>query len=90
MRYTGRHHDVLRYVCHRGRLDNREPSCIAFGGLRVGGTIGTEVLRVLEPCALEAARYTARLTQFNHLLHKFYAPKYQGAGSGRDHMIYDP
>ena len=55
VRYTGRAHDVLRYACHRGWLDNGEPRCIAFGGLRVDDAIGTEVLRVVEPGALEAA-----------------------------------
>ena len=60
MRYTGRDHDVLRYACHRGGLDNGEPRCIAFGGLRVDDAIGAEVLRVVEPCALEAAILASR------------------------------
>jgi DNA invertase Pin-like site-specific DNA recombinase len=55
VRYTGRDHDVLRYACWRGWLDNGEPRCIAFGGLRVDDAIGAEVLRVVEPGALEAA-----------------------------------
>ena len=33
--YTGTRHNIPRYACHRGRLDTGEPSCIAFGGLRV-------------------------------------------------------
>ena len=53
--FTGRGHDVLRYACHRGWLDNGEPRCIAFEGLRVDDAIGSEVLRVIEPGALEAA-----------------------------------
>ncbi len=55
VRYTGREHDVLRYACHRGWLDNGEPRCIAFGGLRVDDAIGAKVVRVVEPGALEAA-----------------------------------
>jgi len=55
IRYTGRDHDVLRYACWRGWLDHGEPRCIAFGGLRVDDAIGAEVLRVVEPGALEAA-----------------------------------
>jgi hypothetical protein len=35
VRYTGVKHDIPRYACHRGLLDNGEPRCIAFGGLRV-------------------------------------------------------
>ncbi|HEV2986549.1 MAG TPA: hypothetical protein VGX46_19270, partial [Vicinamibacterales bacterium] len=33
--YTGNAHNVLRYACHRGELDNGEPRCISFGGLLV-------------------------------------------------------
>src|SRR6516165_1713446 len=35
VRYTGSGHDVLRYSCIRGWLDNGEPRCIAFGGITV-------------------------------------------------------
>ena len=54
--YTGNHHDVLRYVCHRGWLDSGEPRCIGFGGMSVDETIAKEVLRVVQPAAVEAAR----------------------------------
>jgi hypothetical protein len=53
--YTGNHHDVLRYVCHRGWLDSGQPRCIAFGGMSVDETIAKEVLRVVQPAAVEAA-----------------------------------
>ena len=53
--YTGNHHDVLRYVCHRGWLDSGQPRCIAFGGRSVDETIANEVLRVVQPAAVEAA-----------------------------------
>src|SRR5262249_16369969 len=53
--YTGRDHDVPRYACRRGWLDSGEPRCIAFGGLRVDDAIEEELLRVLEPGAIEAA-----------------------------------
>lgn len=55
VRYTGREHDVLRYSCHRGHLDNGEPKCIAFGGIPVDEAIVTQMLRVVEPGAIEAA-----------------------------------
>ena len=35
VRYTGAGHVIPRYACWRGLLDNGEPRCIAFGGLRV-------------------------------------------------------
>jgi DNA invertase Pin-like site-specific DNA recombinase len=53
--YTGRDHDVLRYACLRGRLDNGEPKCIAFGGILVDEAVAQQVLRVVEPGAVEAA-----------------------------------
>src|SRR3954464_9449577 len=55
LRYTGAGHDIPRYSCSRGWLDNGEPRCIAFGGLRGDDAMGAEVLKVLEPAAVAAA-----------------------------------
>ena len=55
VRYTGNGHDVLRYCCLRGLLDNGEPRCIGFGGITVDEAIGREVLRVVQPAAIEAS-----------------------------------
>jgi hypothetical protein len=55
VRYTGNHHDVLRYSCWRGFLDSGQPRCIAFGGVSVDEAIGRELLRVVQPAAIEAA-----------------------------------
>ncbi len=54
--YTGREHDVLRYACLRGWMDQAEPRCISFGGVAVDEALRAEVLRVVEPAAVEAAR----------------------------------
>jgi DNA invertase Pin-like site-specific DNA recombinase len=53
--YTGRAHDVLRYVCARGARDNGEPRCIGFGGVSVDAAMTKEVLRVVQPAAIDAA-----------------------------------
>ena len=53
--YTGNAHNVLRYACHRGALDNGEPRCISFGGLLVDTAMTKEVLRVVQPAAVDAA-----------------------------------
>jgi hypothetical protein len=53
--YTGNAHNVLRYVCVRGARDNGEPRCISFGGLVVDDAIGKEILRVVQPAAVDAA-----------------------------------
>ncbi len=55
IRYTGTKHDIPRYSCWRGLLDNGEPRCIAFGGLRVDDAVEEALLRVVEPGAIAAA-----------------------------------
>jgi hypothetical protein len=48
-------HNIPRYSCCRGQLDNGELRCISFGGLRVDDAIETELLKVVEPGAITAA-----------------------------------
>lgn len=50
VRYTGAKHNIPRYSCWRGLLDNGEPRCIAFGGLRVDYAIEVALLRADMPC----------------------------------------
>lgn len=54
VRYTGTQHNIPRYSCWRGLLDNGEPRCIAFGGLRVDDAVEEALLRVVEPAAIAA------------------------------------
>lgn len=53
--YTGQHHDVARYACHRAWLDKAQPRCISFGGSRVDAAVAAAVLSVVQPAAIEAA-----------------------------------
>jgi hypothetical protein len=53
--YSGREATVPRYTCYRGRLDHMEKSCISVGGSPVDAALAKEVLRVIEPCAIDAA-----------------------------------
>ena len=55
VRYSGVKHNIPRYACCRGLLDNGEPRCIAFGGLRVDDAIEAALLQVVEPGAIAAA-----------------------------------
>jgi hypothetical protein len=55
VRYTGAQHNIPRYTCARGWLDNGELRCIAFGGLRVDDAIKEALLQVVEPGAIAAA-----------------------------------
>jgi hypothetical protein len=56
VQYTGAKGQIPRYACLRGRLDHGEPSCIAFGGLRVDDVVEAALLAVVQPAAVQAAR----------------------------------
>ena len=58
--YTGRKRDVGRYLCCRGALDNAIARCISFGAQPVDDAVAGEVLRVMEPAAMEAAKLAER------------------------------
>jgi DNA invertase Pin-like site-specific DNA recombinase len=62
VRYTGRQHEMLRYCCHRGHMDQGEPKCIAFGGIPVDEALGREVVRLVQPGAVQAAALAAQQT----------------------------
>src|SRR5580658_5959740 len=55
LRYSGARHQIPRYSCTRGWMDNGEPRCIAFGGLRVDDAIEDALLTVVGPGAIAAA-----------------------------------
>jgi DNA invertase Pin-like site-specific DNA recombinase len=96
LRYTGAGHDIPRYSCWRGWLDNGEPRCIAFGGLRVDDAIEAELLKVLEPAAVTAA--VEAETQAAHhrdqvreaLLRDLQAARYAVDRAFRQYDVIDP
>jgi DNA invertase Pin-like site-specific DNA recombinase len=53
--YTGGGRQFLRYSCVRGYLDIGEPKCIGVGGIPLDEAISREVIRVVQPAAIEAA-----------------------------------
>jgi len=59
LRYSGAQHHIPRYSCTRGWLDNGEPRCIAFGGLRVDDAIEGALLGVVGPGAVAASMAAA-------------------------------
>src|SRR5262249_15673031 len=44
-----------RYYCQGALVNHGTARCISFGGLRADYTVGTEVLRVLQPLGIDAA-----------------------------------
>jgi DNA invertase Pin-like site-specific DNA recombinase len=61
VRYTGGGTgQVPRYVCHRGYEGSGKHRCIGFGGTSADEMVSREVMRVVEPAAMEAAWLAAR------------------------------
>lgn len=60
VRYTGSTIKVTRYCCISGDSDYAIPKCISLGGTDADEAVVKEVLRVVEPAAVEAARRAAR------------------------------
>jgi excisionase family DNA binding protein len=57
--YSGTKGYVPRYSCRGAALNHGTAWCLAFGGLRVDAAIEREILRVLQPGAIEAALATS-------------------------------
>ena len=96
VRYTGARHDIPRYSCWRGLLDNGEPRCIAFGGLRVDDAIEQALIPVLEPGAIAAAveaeaQAASRRDQVRDaLMRDFEAVRYEADRAFRQYDAADP
>jgi DNA invertase Pin-like site-specific DNA recombinase len=96
LRYTGAKHDIPRYACHRGLLDQGELRCIAFGGLRVDDAIEEALLRVVEPAAIAAsaaaeAEIASRRDQVREaLLRDLEAARYAADRAFRQYDAADP
>jgi hypothetical protein len=60
VRYGGAAPRVPRYVCHRGATEQAEPRCISLGAADADEAVGRELLRVVQPAAVEAARMASR------------------------------
>lgn len=96
VRYTGAKHDIPRYSCWRGLLDNGEQRCIAFGGLRVDDAIEQAILPVLEPAAIAAtvdaeAQAASRRDQIRDaLMRDFEAARYAADRAFRQYDAADP
>lgn len=96
VRYTGTKHNIPRYSCWRGLLDNGEPRCIAFGGLRVDDAIEEALLRIVEPGAIAAAaevevQAAARRDQVRDALDRdLQAARYAAERAFRQYDASDP
>jgi DNA invertase Pin-like site-specific DNA recombinase len=53
--YKGPNGEFVRYACARAALDTKEARCIAFSGASIDEAVAAEIVRVLQPAAIEAA-----------------------------------
>lgn len=96
LRYSGAQHQIPRYSCTRGQLDNGEPRCIAFGGLRVDDAIEEALLSVVGPGAVAASiaaatRATQRRDQTREALDRdLEAARYAADRAFRQYDAADP
>ena len=96
LRYTGVKHNIPRYACHRGALDNAEPRCIAFGGLRVDDAVEAALLEVVGPGAVDAAmraeaEAAARRDEVREALQRdLEAARYAADRAFRQYEVSDP
>ncbi len=57
--YFGKPRKELRYQCINGHINQGVPRCISFGGVRVYQAVSEEILKVVQPLAIEAALQAA-------------------------------
>jgi hypothetical protein len=94
--YTGLGRAFPRYCCHRARMDNGEPSCISFGGLNVDAAVSREILRVVQPCAVEASAQAVAEESRKHdevtqcLLLELKAARYEAERARKQYDAVDP
>src|SRR5215469_338744 len=96
VRYKGPDNDVIRYVCPRAQLDNKESRCIAFNGTQLDALVATHLLRVVEPAAIEAAVMASeqslreRSDVLDALARDLQAARYRAQRAERQYEASDP
>jgi DNA invertase Pin-like site-specific DNA recombinase len=85
-----------RYCCTRGYLDIGDPKCIAFGATNVDAMISQEILKVVQPAALEASKLAMdKLNEqadavLQALQTDLQAAQYQASRAQRQYDAADP
>jgi DNA invertase Pin-like site-specific DNA recombinase len=58
--YVGKKGSIIRYVCRAASLTYGEEKCLSFGGYGIDLAIEEEILKVIQPAAIEAAITAAK------------------------------
>jgi DNA invertase Pin-like site-specific DNA recombinase len=97
VRYTGGSPGYIpRYVCRRGYEGSGKERCISFGGASVDDAVVREVVRVIEPGAVDAALLAARESLEHHdqaikvLELELEAARYEANRAWRQYDAADP
>jgi DNA invertase Pin-like site-specific DNA recombinase len=53
--YLGKNRQEMRYLCINGHINQGVPKCISFGGVRIDRAVSDEILKVVQPVAIDAA-----------------------------------
>ena len=63
---SGGRHRTIRYVCHQGFQGSNEEPCIAFSGASIDDAVVNEVMRVIQPGAVESALLASQQVMERH------------------------
>jgi DNA invertase Pin-like site-specific DNA recombinase len=86
----------LRYQCVNGHINQGNQKCIAFGGVRADQAVSAEILKVIQPAAIDAALQAAEQTQqqqserMRALQLELEQAKYEARLAGRRYESVDP
>jgi DNA invertase Pin-like site-specific DNA recombinase len=53
--YLGKNRQEMRYLCINGHINQGVAKCISFGGVRIDQAVSDEILKVVQPVAIDAA-----------------------------------
>lgn len=68
--YVSKKGSVIRYSCHGASLTYGESKCLSFGGYGIDLAVEGEILKVIQPAAIEAAITASREQMGKHLNHE--------------------
>lgn len=94
--YLGKNRQEMRYQCINGHINQGVPKCISFGGVRIDQAVSDEILKVVQPVAIDAALRAAeqRSQQQNEraraLELELEQARYEARLAGRRYESVDP
>jgi excisionase family DNA binding protein len=94
--YLGKNRKEMRYQCINGHINQGVPKCISFGGVRVDQAVSDEILKVVQPVAIDAALRAAgqKVQQRNERVRvlelELEQAKYEARLAGRRYESVDP